>query len=107
MKSLKEPKTFKYPRLYVGIQKNGELDNPRIVYPSGRGDWGANGWCNSDRTAYVEYDFACWVADKVEQFGSLLSEDLHRPELAFESLRNMKKYLKQKGLKVLFLGEIK
>ena len=107
MKSLKEPKTFKYPRLYVGIQKNGELDNPRIVYPSGRGDWGASGWCHSDGTANVEYDFACWVAGEVKQHRSRLSEDLHRPELAFKSLRNMKKYLKQQGLDVLFLGEIK
>lgn len=99
MKPPKEPKSFKYPRLYWRPMKHEHsfIATLVIIYPKGRR--------TTERTAFHNQDAsvqffningnclpACW------------DEDWFTPE---ERVLRLKEYAQNHGIKTIFLGEIK
>jgi hypothetical protein len=93
---MKQPKTFRRPRLYYQHAVNHKSDRIRIIYPDGRSEWLRDG--DPEDT-----DIPCWAEEcrcfNYEVYGKCKS--------AKESLRNMRKYDKLCGWPPAnFLGEL-
>ena|ERR1017187_8527479 len=110
MKQPKEPKTFKYPRLYMRLENCFDsmlaVQRIRIIYPNGDCEWG-DGDCAEGRmierlTTWADYR-PCWHPNKMLNVGDKM------PSLctAKEAVKLMKQFDKNEGFDTIFLGEIK
>lgn len=94
MRQPKEPKTFKYPRLYARIVEDGSEceQRIRIIYPNGDAEW-------EDMTHFCLWHDPCW---NKTYHNKKLSQDGN------EAVSYMKQYdAKSYRYKTVFLGEIK
>ncbi len=102
MKPPKEPKSWRYPRMYVEFDKTtGELGHIiRTVFPNGRGDFDT---LNSDHQ--TNYDFACWQTVN----GPGYSDDTKSQYHAFKSRKAMFRYVQTycSDVELIYIGEIK
>lgn len=96
----KEPKTWEHPRLYMG-----DDNDLRIIYPSGRGDWVCPDEEDWDSYNFVN-DYACWTSELDDSL-TVASNQTFKPKIANDSRKNMFAYHKEKGNKIIFIGEIK
>lgn len=100
---MKEPKTFKYPRMYY-CHGYGELcsciEGPRIriIYPSGLSEWLSLSK-HPDSQYNTEWIFPCWLDLLAYNLGNSTGK---------KALRQMRTYDKKLYFKkAIFLGEIK
>lgn len=90
MKQPKEPKIFKWPRIYYGRSHEKDDDRVRIIYPDVR--------CSEFYYVSLDVSFGyywttpCWYSCLYD---------------SFKNIEAMKKYDKESGLKTIFIGEIK
>lgn len=95
MREPKEPKTFKYPRLYMGIRYPCSEDffRLRIIYPDNTAEW-----TNAKLSLWHEElgddwtDLPCWYSKENSLRGNI---------------QNMKNYDDNIYRETIFLGEIK
>lgn len=107
MKELKEPKEFRYPRVYV---QDGLLHHPnsytcgariRIVYPNGKVEW------MSDARAKLNllslWRNSCYAYQKLFR-----APDRRKFKSGSEAVKAMRKYDQEEGFPLaIFAGEIK
>lgn len=89
---MKEPKTFRYPRLYVRAYKKrngypeGYYFRIRIIFPDGSATY-------STAVEFIDWEHPCWNRKLYES--------------PFSQIKKMKAFDKMLGYKTIFLGEIK
>jgi len=102
MKELKEPKTFKRPRLYFCEGPSVFDDKIRIIYTDGRSEWrnltllapeGEEKWTLAP----------CWASSTI---GVDLKTSFGKDKDAKTALKRMRAYDKTYGRSALFLGEL-
>lgn len=99
MRAVKEPKTFKRPRLYMR-KTDTEFryeQRLRIVWPDG------TAWYDVGIDAKIKNDNPCWTRD-VEFAGERVN--YHNQLSPLEKIKEMKAYDKFCGYETIFLGEL-
>jgi hypothetical protein len=108
MKGEKEPKLFKYPRLYFqkGKRKGWCKNRIRLIEPNGTTHW----ICDSNLEicySNTGWGSTCWAPKIIEDQTNLFGT-AGKCRNGQSALAKMRKYDKEEGLKpAIFIGEIK
>lgn len=86
MKPPKEPRSFKWPRMYVRFGHSADYCRLRIIEPNGRSTW----FGSLDGEEYMASP--CWHRDYMN---------------AKQAVEAMKKYDQKYSIETIFIGEIK
>ena len=106
----KEPKSFKYPRLYMRYIKTDSLGSNarmRIIYPNGK--------CFANNLSGIGLDWdcnymnvPCWQRIPKSRISVYCEEDSYTIEKNLDTLvYNMKRYDKLEGFETLFICELR